>query len=100
MSSPRCGLGGRSQGADEHVRERLLLGSPPRGGGAADRASAGGDAGFSALSGGPGESATFRGLSRRPAYKADELAGVFRGRTTKNRSGGGPRRSQPRRASM
>src|SRR5438445_1995849 len=49
-------IGGRSQGDDEHVRERIVLGSPPRGGGAADRTRAGGDAGFSAHLGVPAAS--------------------------------------------
>src|SRR5713101_1060868 len=55
-SSPRRGLGGRSQGADEHVRERIAAGAPASSCGAADRASAGGDAGFSASLGVPAES--------------------------------------------
>jgi len=42
------GIGGRSQGDDEHARERIPAGAPASSCGAADRARAGDDAGFSA----------------------------------------------------
>src|SRR5216684_8776074 len=42
------GIGGRSQGDDEHARERIPAGDPTSSCGAADRARAEGDAGFSA----------------------------------------------------
>jgi len=43
------GIGGRSQGDDEHARERIPPGVPASSCGAADRARAGVDAGFGAF---------------------------------------------------